>query len=102
MADKDSPGVVIKRFINKNLSLLQISGWLILFALWYLVTNFGLINTHILPTPQKTWNSFLEMKKDDNLWDNILFSVRINLIVCQMYSCGTGSWLCHWSFSQSA
>jgi NitT/TauT family transport system permease protein len=78
--NRDSPGVVIKRFINKNLSLLQISGWLILFALWYLVTNFGLINTHILPTPQKTWNSFLEMKKDDNLWDNILFSVRINLI----------------------
>jgi len=78
--DKDSLGIVIKRFINKNLSLLQISGWLILFALWYMVTNFGLINTHVLPTPQKTWNSFQEMRKDDNLWDNILFSVRINLI----------------------
>ncbi len=75
---KPSP-INIKAFLSKNLSPLQIAGWLIVFALWYLVTNFGLINNHILPTPQKTWSAFLEMKKDDNLWGNILFSVRINV-----------------------
>lgn len=65
---------------NKYFSLLQLSGWLILFVIWYLVTNFGLINNHVMPTPQKTWHSFLEMKSDDSLVDNILFSLRINVI----------------------
>jgi NitT/TauT family transport system permease protein len=33
-----------------------------------------------MPTPQKTWNAFLEMKADDDLLTNIWFSVRINII----------------------
>lgn len=66
--------------MNKYFSLLQISGWLILFVIWYLITNFGLINNHVMPTPQKTWHSFIELKNDDNLIDNILFSLRINVI----------------------
>ncbi len=65
---------------KKYLWVQQFLGWLILVALWYLVTNFGFINTHIMPTPQKTWRSFLEMKSEDNLWGNILFSVRINVV----------------------
>jgi ABC-type nitrate/sulfonate/bicarbonate transport system permease component len=66
--------------VGKYFSLLQISGWIILFIAWWLVTNFGLINVHVMPTPQKTLHSFFEMKADDNLWDNILFSVRINVV----------------------
>lgn len=73
-------GLSVKRFINKNLSLLQISGWLILFVIWYFITNLGIINNHVLPTPQRTWQSFNEMKTDDDLITNILFSVRINVI----------------------
>jgi len=69
----------LKRFEAANLSLMQITGWLILFALWWLVTNFGLINNHVMPTPQKTWNAFLDMKANDNLVSNIIFSVRINV-----------------------
>jgi len=69
----------LKRFAAANLSLMQITGWLILFALWWLVTNFGLINNHVMPTPQKTWNAFLDMKANDNLVGNIIFSVRINV-----------------------
>src|SRR5450432_771115 len=64
---------------NKYLWQLQLAGWIILLAIWYLVTNFGLINNHVMPTPQKTWHSFLEMKSDDNLMSNIFFSLRINL-----------------------
>ncbi len=59
---------------------LQLSGWIILLALWFLITNLGLINNHIMPTPQKTWHSFVDMQLNDNLFDNILFSLRINVI----------------------
>lgn len=65
---------------NKWLWQMQLTGWVILFALWWLVTNFGLINTHVMPTPQKTWRSFIEMTTDDNLLSNMLFSIRINVI----------------------
>ena len=68
------------KFNPKNLRLLQLAGWIILFIVWYAVTNLGWINNHVMPTPQKTWQSFLEMKSDDNLLDNILFSIRINLM----------------------
>lgn len=33
-----------------------------------------------MPTPKKTWDSFIEMQKDDNLVGNIFFSIRINLV----------------------
>jgi len=81
MKDKrnESTGITIKRFLKRNLSLLQLSGWIILFAIWWIVTNLGLINNHVMPTPQKTWNAFLDMKANDDLGSNILFSVRINL-----------------------
>jgi NitT/TauT family transport system permease protein len=71
---------ILTRNVNKYFSVLQLSGWLILFVLWYLVTNFGLINNHVMPTPQKTWHAFNELKSDDNLLDNILFSLRINVL----------------------
>jgi NitT/TauT family transport system permease protein len=78
--DQGSFSLSVRRFANKYLSLLQLSGWLILFAIWWLVTNFGIINNHVLPTPQKAWHAFMEMKSDDNLVTNILFSLRINVI----------------------
>src|SRR5258708_37039243 len=77
--EKTSFSLAVKRFVYKNLSILQIAGWLVLLLAWWLVTNFGLINGHILPTPTKTWNAFIDMKDNDSLWDNILFSVRINI-----------------------
>ena len=60
--------------------LLQFGGWVILFVLWYLITNLKLINNHILPTPQKTWASFIDLYSNDHLGENILFSLRINII----------------------
>ncbi|MEO6549281.1 MAG: ABC transporter permease subunit [Ferruginibacter sp.] len=65
---------------GKYLWQFQLAGWLILLAIWFLVTNFGLINTHIMPTPQKTWRSFVEMQTQDDLVSNIFFSLRINVI----------------------
>ncbi len=75
-----SLSISIKRYIWKNFSLLQLSGWLILLAIWFLVTNFGLINNHVMPTPQKTWHAFTEMQQDDHLMDNIWFSLKINIV----------------------
>ncbi len=79
-SDNKAMSSILSSNIGKYFSLLQLSGWLILFVIWYLITNFGLINNHVMPTPQKTWHAFLEMKSDDNLVDNILFSLRINVI----------------------
>jgi len=75
-----SPLIAVKRYLRQHLSLLQLLGWLIIFIIWYLVTNYNLINTHVLPTPQKTYRALKEMNSEDNLWANIWFSVRINLI----------------------
>lgn len=75
-----NPLIEVKRFLREHLSLLQIFGWLVIFIIWYLITNYGLINTHVLPTPQKTFNALKELKRDDDLGKNILFSIRINLI----------------------
>jgi NitT/TauT family transport system permease protein len=75
-----NPVIIVKRFLREHLSLLQLLGWLVIFAIWYFITNYGIINTHVLPTPQKTLNAFEEMKREDNLGHNILFSVKINLL----------------------
>jgi NitT/TauT family transport system permease protein len=77
---ENNPAIELKRFLRQHLSLLQLLGWLIIFIVWYLITNFGLINTHVLPTPQKTYSALKEMNREDNLWGNIWFSVKINLI----------------------
>src|ERR1044072_8842684 len=77
---ENKPVIVVKKFLKEHLSLVQLAGWLIILVIWFLITNFGLINTHVLPTPQKTLSALGELKRDDNLWKNILFSVRINLI----------------------
>jgi len=72
--------VSIKKYLRDHFSVLQLLGWITIFIIWYLITNYHLINTHVLPTPQKTWNAFNELRKDDDLGKNILFSVRINLL----------------------
>ncbi|OQP57016.1 hypothetical protein A3860_10635 [Niastella vici] len=77
---ENKSNILVKKFLRDHLSLLQTAGWLVIFIIWYLITNFGLINTHVLPTPQKTFSAFRELQKDDNLGQNILFSVRINVI----------------------
>lgn len=77
---ENTPIIVVKKFLKEHLSLVQLLGWLIILVVWFLITNFGLINTHVLPTPQKTLSALGELKRDDNLGKNILFSVRINLI----------------------
>ncbi len=37
---------------------------IVIFAIWYCVTNFTNISSVILPSPQKVWNSFTEVAKN--------------------------------------
>lgn len=73
-------GGYTKKSLQEMFSPLKITGAAVTFLVWYLVTNFHFINNHILPTPQATWNAFMEMYREDNLSDNIWFSIRINMI----------------------
>ena len=75
-----NPLASLKRFFRGHFSLLQLSGWVISLVVWYIITNFNLINNHILPTPQTTLRSFNELynNKENTLFDNIMFSLRIN------------------------
>lgn len=59
-------------------TLQAVSGWFILIATWYLVTELGIINQHILPGPVKVLQAGNEMGKQDDLIANILFSLKIN------------------------
>lgn len=59
---------------------LKISGWLILLLIWFLISSLNLVNNHILPSPQKTFGSLLEMIENDHLFKNIWFSLKINFL----------------------
>jgi NitT/TauT family transport system permease protein len=59
-------------------TLLNISGWLILLAIWYLICALDIVNSHILPSPGKTLDAFFVMLKDYDLIGNIFFSLKIN------------------------
>jgi NitT/TauT family transport system permease protein len=61
-------------------TIYSIGGWLVLALIWLIITQLELISPHILPSPLKVFNSFIEMFKEDNLGKNILFSIKINLM----------------------
>lgn len=62
------------------MKILNILGWLTLLGIWFLISKFNLINGHILPSPSKTYNAFIEMLKENHLMSNIGFSLKINFI----------------------
>ncbi len=48
--------------MNKNqYRMISIFTWLFLFALWFGATNFGLIQSNLVPSPQQTWKTFLDI-----------------------------------------
>jgi len=66
--------------------LYRVYGWLILIAGWFIISNLGLVNNHILPTPQKTVSAFIglatggDLYNKMNLWEHLWFSVKLNLL----------------------
>lgn len=62
---------------------LRILGILIVFFIWWFVSSTNIINNSILPTPGRTWSSFIglfdETVKGKSLFQNVLFSIKINM-----------------------
>lgn len=44
---------------KKQHRLLSISTWVLILAIWYLVTNLGVVKSTLMPTPQRVWNTFI-------------------------------------------
>lgn len=57
----------------------KILGWFILLAIWFIISNLGIINPRVLPTPQRTLDGLITMYSKDNLITNLFFSIKINL-----------------------
>lgn len=70
------------RGILPKVSPLNLLGIFVLFVIWFLISKFEVINSHVLPSPGKTWAAFIEMLNQPNekykLWPNVKFSLRIN------------------------
>lgn len=59
-------------------SLLNVTGWLVLLAIWYIICAFELVNKHILPSPGSCVDAIGLMISDYDLLGNIGFSLKIN------------------------
>lgn len=50
---------------NKNKKqVLSMMTWVIILLIWWIVTNTGLIQSQLVPSPQKTWETFIEIAKN--------------------------------------
>lgn len=63
-------------------SLLNVTGWLVILATWYFICILGLVNDHILPSPEKCIRALGQMISDPNpinsLPANVWFSLKLN------------------------
>ena len=50
-----------KKNINRLISIMTV---VVIFALWWLSTNLNWVDGRLIPTPQATWNGFLEVMVD--------------------------------------
>lgn len=55
-------------------------GWVVFITLWSLVSYFELVNIYILPSPLKIINSFINLIEEGRFFNNVWFSVKINLV----------------------
>jgi len=63
-------------------SFLNVSGWLVLLVAWYIISSLEIVNSHILPSPEKCIDALGKVVSDpnpeNNLIDNIWFSIKLN------------------------
>lgn len=73
----------LKGLIDNHTSmLLQIGGFLLLLAVWFVLTVGAtpIVNPGVLPSPTKVFASFSELVNQDDLVRNLLFSIGLNLV----------------------
>lgn len=66
--------------INTTISIITVA---IIFVIWFVVTNCGFVNEQLVPTPQATWQAFLQVwvdYKGHSLLQHLLASMQRLLI----------------------
>jgi NitT/TauT family transport system permease protein len=64
----------------KNNSMYTVLGWFVILLVWFAISSMELINHRVLPSPGKTWASFIDMLQHRDLIGNLLFSLKINYL----------------------
>lgn len=64
----------------KNNVFLNIVGWILILLIWFVFSNLEIVSNTILPTPTNTFKNFIEMLHEDDLGENIMFSLKINFL----------------------
>ena len=54
----------MKKINQKQAHAISIATWIILFVIWWGATNLGFIQSNLVPTPQQTWATFLDILKN--------------------------------------
>lgn len=67
----------MKKFdIHTVISIMTV---VVIFIVWYVVTNFGLVDSTLVPTPQQTWEGFLQIcvdYKGHSLFEHLVASMQ--------------------------
>jgi len=65
---------------SRSSTLIGIFGFVLIIAIWFVITTFGGISTRILPTPQSVLLSFGELQQNYGIGQNVWYSVKLNLM----------------------
>lgn len=60
--------------MNRNKAIKTSIAIIILFLIWWLVTNMGMVSSYILPSPAKVFQSFLKMLQTGEIFEDIYIS----------------------------
>jgi NitT/TauT family transport system permease protein len=71
----------LRGILPKRLStIIGVAGFIVLLALWSLVTGLAMIPHSLLPSPWMVLRSFKELHFEDALVRNTLYSIRLNVL----------------------
>ena len=65
---------------NRSRLIIELTGFLIILGLWYLITSLGLVAKAILPSPIDVVKSFKVLHFEDLLVRNTLYSIKLNVL----------------------
>lgn len=54
----------MKELDKKTFRLISIGTWIAILFIWWMVTNMGIIQSKLVPSPQETWQTFIEILKN--------------------------------------
>lgn len=54
----------MKEFNKRKSRIISVLTWIVILVFWWWITNSGIISSRLVPTPQETWTTFLD------IWQN--------------------------------